>query len=146
MGQGDPEGLLDWIYFWDAETWKTLWPGTEDLSFPEVENEAPVLKKTLKLKAVCPEVTLSSAEQMEKFFLEQKVYFKGKCLEKRIFKFGFVVPNSTITWQSQIMPTSALNGSAFRERTFFDNSLLVGTSRVRGLRVESACISRICYF
>lgn len=81
-----------------------------------------------------------------KFFLEQKVYFKGKCLEKRIFKFGFVVPNSTITWQSQIMPTSALNGNVFRERTFFDNSLLVSTSRVRGLRVESACISRICYF
>lgn len=71
-GQGDPEGLLDWIYFWDAETWKTLWPGAEDLPVPEVENEAPVLKKTLKLKAVCPEVTLSSAEQMENSFWNKK--------------------------------------------------------------------------
>lgn len=38
-------------------------------------------KKILKCKAVSRELNFSSAEQMEKFRLEQKVYFKGQCLE-----------------------------------------------------------------
>ncbi|KAF6115432.1 phosphodiesterase 6D [Phyllostomus discolor] len=65
----------------DAETGKILWQGTEDLSVPGVEHEARVPKKILKCKAVSRELNFSSAEQMEKFRLEQKVYFKGQCLE-----------------------------------------------------------------
>lgn len=42
---------------------------------------ARVPKKILKCKAVSRELNFSSAEQMEKFRLEQKVYFKGQCLE-----------------------------------------------------------------
>ncbi|MXQ79366.1 hypothetical protein E5288_WYG000258 [Bos mutus] len=100
----------------DAETGKILWQGTEDLSVPGVEHEARVPKKILKCKAVSRELNFSSAEQMEKFRLEQKVYFKGQCLEEWFFEFGFVIPNSTNTWQSlieaapesQMMPASVL--------------------------------------
>ncbi|KAF7236964.1 Retinal rod rhodopsin-sensitive cGMP 3',5'-cyclic phosphodiesterase subunit delta [Varanus komodoensis] len=42
---------------------------------------ARVPKKILKCKAVSRELNFSSTEQMEKFRLEQKVYFKGQCLE-----------------------------------------------------------------
>uniref|UniRef100_A0A9L0IFU1 Phosphodiesterase 6D n=1 Tax=Equus asinus TaxID=9793 RepID=A0A9L0IFU1_EQUAS len=72
---------LNWMNLRDAETGKILWQGTEDLSIPGVEHEARVPKKILKCKAVSRELNFSSAEQMEKFRLEQKVYFKGQCLE-----------------------------------------------------------------
>jgi len=42
---------------------------------------ARVPKKILKCKAVSREINFSSQEEMNKFRLEQKVLFKGKCLE-----------------------------------------------------------------
>ncbi|MEQ2316883.1 hypothetical protein AMECASPLE_036940, partial [Ameca splendens] len=77
---------------------------------------ARVPKKILKCKAVSRELNFSSTEQLEKFRLEQKVFFKGQCLEEWFFEFGFVIPNSTNTWQSlieaapesQMMPANVL--------------------------------------
>ncbi|XP_070929652.1 retinal rod rhodopsin-sensitive cGMP 3',5'-cyclic phosphodiesterase subunit delta isoform X3 [Macaca nemestrina] len=110
--------IRNWMNLRDAETGKILWQGTEDLSVPGVEHEARVPKKILKCKAVSRELNFSSTEQMEKFRLEQKIYFKGQCLEEWFFEFGFVIPNSTNTWQSlieaapesQMMPASVLTG------------------------------------
>ena len=42
---------------------------------------ARVPKKILKCRAVSREINFSSNEQMERFRLEQRVLFKGKCLE-----------------------------------------------------------------
>ncbi|XP_037325186.1 retinal rod rhodopsin-sensitive cGMP 3',5'-cyclic phosphodiesterase subunit delta isoform X2 [Pungitius pungitius] len=72
---------LNWMNLRDAETGKVLWQGTEDLSVPGVEHEARVPKKILKCKAVSRELNFSSSEKLEKFRLEQKVFFKGQCLE-----------------------------------------------------------------
>jgi len=44
---------------------------------------ARVPKKILKCKAVSRELNFSSEKEMTKFRLEQKVLFKGKCLEGR---------------------------------------------------------------
>uniref|UniRef100_U3JYV3 Retinal rod rhodopsin-sensitive cGMP 3',5'-cyclic phosphodiesterase subunit delta n=1 Tax=Ficedula albicollis TaxID=59894 RepID=U3JYV3_FICAL len=131
--------VRNWMNLRDAETGKILWQGTEDLSVPGVEHEARVPKKILKCKAVSRELNFSSAEQMEKFRLEQKVYFKGQCLEEWFFEFGFVIPNSTNTWQSlieaapesQMMPANVLTGNVIIETKFYDDDLLVSTSRVR---------------
>ena len=76
---------------------------------------------------------------MEKFRIEQKVLFKGRCLEEWNFEFGFVIPNSTNTWQSlieaapesQMMPAKVLNGNVIIQTMFYDGDLLVSTSRVR---------------
>uniref|UniRef100_A0A8C6GCS5 Retinal rod rhodopsin-sensitive cGMP 3',5'-cyclic phosphodiesterase subunit delta n=1 Tax=Mus spicilegus TaxID=10103 RepID=A0A8C6GCS5_MUSSI len=138
---------LNWMNLRDAETGKILWQGTEDLSVPGVEHEARVPKKILKCKAVSRELNFSSAEQMEKFRLEQKVYFKGQSPahwlfllpSEWFFEFGFVIPNSTNTWQSlieaapesQMMPASVLTGNVIIETKFFDDDLLVSTSKVR---------------
>ncbi|TRY89317.1 hypothetical protein DNTS_003481 [Danionella cerebrum] len=134
----------------DAETGKVLWQGTEDLSLPGVEHEARVPKKILKCKAVSRELNFSSVEKLEKFRLEQKVFFKGQCLEGLLtepfvsfsewfFEFGFVIPNSTNTWQSlieaapesQMMPANVLTGNVIIETKFYDDDLHVSTSRVR---------------
>lgn len=93
-----------------------FWQGSEDLSHPEVEHEAHVPKSILKCRAVSREFNFSTREQIERFRLEQKVLFKGRCLEEWYFEFGFVMPESTNTWQSileaapesQMMPASIL--------------------------------------
>ena len=76
---------------------------------------------------------------MEKFRLEQKVLYRGNCLEEWNFEFGFVIPNSTNTWQSlieaapeaQMMPARVLNGNVVIETKFYDDELEVSTSKVR---------------
>ncbi|XP_028393973.1 retinal rod rhodopsin-sensitive cGMP 3',5'-cyclic phosphodiesterase subunit delta-like [Dendronephthya gigantea] len=130
---------LNWINFRDAENGKIIWQGSEDLSSPETEHEARVPKKILKCRAVSREINFSSNEEMKQFRLEQKVLFKGKCLEEWFFDFGFVIPSSTNTWQSlieaapedQMMPSSVLNGNVVIETKFYDGNLLVSTSKVR---------------
>lgn len=130
---------VNWMVLRDADTGKILWQGYQDLSVPDVEHEARVPKKILKCRAVSREINFSSAEAMEKFRLEQKVLFKGRCLEEWFFEFGYVIPNSTNTWQSmfeaapesQMMPANVLNGNVVIETKFFDDDLLVSTSRVR---------------
>lgn len=102
---------------------------------------AHVPKQILKCKSVSREVNFSSAEQMENFRLEQRIFFKDKLIEGNrlcshsglrfklhfsathhlmfaewFFEFGFVIPNSTNTWQSlidaapesQLLPASVL--------------------------------------
>ena len=76
---------------------------------------------------------------MEKFRIEQRVLFKGKIMEEWHFEFGFVIPNSTNTWQSlieaapesQMMPAKVLSGNVVIETKFYDDALSVSTSKVR---------------
>lgn len=76
---------------------------------------------------------------MDKFRLEQRVLFKGKCLEEWYFEFGFVIPGSTNTWQSlieaapesQMMPANVLNGNVVIETRFYDGEMVVSVSKVR---------------
>ncbi|XP_077343794.1 retinal rod rhodopsin-sensitive cGMP 3',5'-cyclic phosphodiesterase subunit delta isoform X1 [Lithobates pipiens] len=111
----------------DGETGKTMWQGAEDLSFPGVEHEARVPKKILKCKSVSREINFASEEEMENFRLEQKVYFKGQCLEEWSFEFGFVMPNSVNTWQSmieaapesQMMPANVLTAATWSSFSTF---------------------------
>ena len=130
---------VNWMNLRDAETGKILWQGNQDLSLPDVEHEARVPKKILKCKAVSREINFSSIEPMEKFRISQQVLFKGKVMEDWNFEFGFVIPNSTNTWQSlieaapesQMMPARVLSGKVVIETKFLDEDLEVSTSRVR---------------
>ncbi|XP_044741438.1 retinal rod rhodopsin-sensitive cGMP 3',5'-cyclic phosphodiesterase subunit delta-like [Chrysoperla carnea] len=130
---------VNWMNLRDVDTGKIYWQGSEDLSVPDVEHEARVPKKILKCRAVSREINFSSVEEMTKLRLEQKVLFKGRCLEEWYFEFGFVIPGSTNTWQSlieaapesQMMPANVLNGNIVIETKFYDDDLLVSTSKVR---------------
>ncbi|KAK7573923.1 hypothetical protein V9T40_011114 [Parthenolecanium corni] len=130
---------VNWMNIRDAETGSILWQSNEDLSFPDKEHEARVPKEILKCKAVSREINFSSVEPMEKLRLEQKILFKGRYLEEWFFEFGFVIPNSTNTWQSiieaapesQMMPANVLNGNVVIETSFYDDDLLISTSKLR---------------
>ncbi|KRX17926.1 Retinal rod rhodopsin-sensitive cGMP 3',5'-cyclic phosphodiesterase subunit delta, partial [Trichinella nelsoni] len=133
------KGFKNWMNLRDGETGKILWQSTDDLSQPGTEHQARVPKKILKCRIVSREINFSSAEQMEKFWLEQKVYLKNEVIERWQFEFGFVIPNSTNTWQSVIeaapeahmLPAGLLSGNVVIETNFYDGHLLVSTSRVR---------------
>jgi len=130
---------VNWMNLRDADNGVIIWEESTDLSKPDKEHEARVPKSILKCRAVSREINFSSIEPMEKFRLEQRVLFKGKCLEEWFFEFGYVIPNSTNTWQSlieaapesQMMPANVLNGNVIIETKFFDDDLLVSTSKVR---------------
>ncbi|KAL0839389.1 hypothetical protein ABMA28_016117 [Loxostege sticticalis] len=130
---------VNWMNLRDGDTGKILWQYNEDLSSPEVEHEARVPKRILKCRVVSREMNFSSVESMDKFRLEQKILFKGRCLEEWFFEFGYVISNSCNTWQSviesapesQMMPANILNGNVVIETKFFDGDLLITTSRVR---------------
>jgi len=130
---------INWMKLRDADKGEILWEAHEDLSLPDVEHEARVPKSVLLCRAVSREINFSSVEPMEKFRIEQKVLFKGRCIEEWFFEFGFVIPNSTNTWQnvieaapeSQMMPANVLNGNIVIETKFFDDDFLVCTSNVR---------------
>uniref|UniRef100_A0A1B6KXW7 Probable cGMP 3',5'-cyclic phosphodiesterase subunit delta n=1 Tax=Graphocephala atropunctata TaxID=36148 RepID=A0A1B6KXW7_9HEMI len=130
---------VNWMNLRDADTGKILWQGNEDLSSPDVEHMARVPKKILKCRAVSREINFSSVEALERFRLEQKILFKGRVMEEWYFEFGFVIPNSTNTWQSlieaapesQMMPANVLNGNVIIETKFYDDTTLISTSRVR---------------
>lgn len=130
---------LNWMNLRDGDSGKIMWQGNEDLSVSGHEHEARVPKRILKCKSVSREINFSSKEEMHKFKLEQRIMFKGKCLEEWFFDFGFVIPDSTNTWQSiieaapsdQMMPANVLSGNVVIETKFFDADLLVSTSRVR---------------
>ena len=130
---------INWMNFRDTDSEKVLWQGTEDFTDPEKEHEARVPRKILKCRAVSREISFSSVQSMDKFRLEQRVYFKDRILEEWFFEFGAVIPNSTNTWQSlieatpesQMMPAQVLSGNVVIETQFYDDELLVSTSKVR---------------
>ncbi|KAF7491247.1 Retinal rod rhodopsin-sensitive cGMP 3', 5'-cyclic phosphodiesterase subunit delta [Sarcoptes scabiei] len=59
--------------------------------------------------------------------------------KKWFFEFGYVIANSTNTWQSlmeaapesQMMPANVLNGNIIIETKFYDEDLLLSTTHVR---------------
>ena len=91
------------------------------------------------LVLISREINFSSVEAMKKFRISQRVFFKNKVMEDWNFEFGFVIPNSTNTWQSlieaapesQMMPARVLSGKVVIETKFLDEDLEVSTSRVR---------------
>ncbi|KAB7502734.1 Retinal rod rhodopsin-sensitive cGMP 3',5'-cyclic phosphodiesterase subunit delta, partial [Armadillidium nasatum] len=135
----------------DADNGKIIWQINDDLYLvkkkisdlpfstdPSEEHEARVPKNILQCRAVSREISFSSVQPMDKFRLEQKVYFKDRILEEWFFEFGQVIPNSTNTWQSLIeaapesamMPAHILSGNVVIETKFYDEDLLVSVSKV----------------
>uniref|UniRef100_A0A1I8C0R9 GMP_PDE_delta domain-containing protein n=1 Tax=Meloidogyne hapla TaxID=6305 RepID=A0A1I8C0R9_MELHA len=130
---------LNWMNLRDAENGQILWQSTEDLANPNFEHKAKIPKNILKCKSVSREINFTSERKIEKFRLEQRVFLNNRAIEEWYFDFGFVIPQSTNTWQTlieaapegQMLPASLLSGNIVIETSFFDDDFLVSTSRVR---------------
>nr|CAD7598489.1 unnamed protein product [Timema genevievae] len=110
---------------------------TTSIGVPSGQCSMPPEQRIVYIQAIELDVMFLSvinAIRLKKNFISQ-----GRCLEEWFFDFGFVIPNSTNTWQSlieaapesQMMPANVLNGNVVIETKFFDDDLLISTSNVR---------------
>ncbi|XP_022661070.1 uncharacterized protein LOC111250292 [Varroa destructor] len=114
---------VNWLALRDAATGRLLWATDVDLACgdPELRVVAKVPKEILHMDAIHRELNFSTAESLDDFRLEQRVLFKGRCLEEWHFHLGSVEPTSSQTWTSvfhstpecQLMPFETLNGHLF---------------------------------
>ncbi|CAE6970964.1 PDE6D [Symbiodinium natans] len=129
---------INWMNMRDALTGQVLWESGEwDCGLDELEAQVP--REILSCRQVSRELNFSSVEVMTSLRLVQSVIFKGEPLEEWNFHFGFVIPNSTNTWQQTIeaaeeeemLPAELLSGNVIIETTFLDGDCPIMTQRVR---------------
>lgn len=103
----------------DAATGEILW---QDDNWDDLltERDIHIPRDILQCRAVSREFQFSSVEMLQGLRLEQRIFFRGGLMEEWNFHFGFVIPNSTNTWQqtieaadeSKMLPASALKYEA----------------------------------
>lgn len=115
---------------WQSDNWSK-----QDMYTKELSAHIPV--RILQCQEVSREINFSSKEKIEKFRLEQRVFFDSSCIEEWIFRFGFVIPGSTNTWQQSIeaapvmMAPETISGKLTIETAFYDDDLFISKTVVR---------------
>ncbi|KAI6660537.1 Retinal rod rhodopsin-sensitive cGMP 3',5'-cyclic phosphodiesterase subunit delta-like [Oopsacas minuta] len=130
---------LNWMLLKDSETGKVLWEGKEDMSIPGQVHIAEVPKSILECKSVSRTLNFSSKRALTNFRIVQRVMFQDQLLEGWSFKFGFVIPNSTNSWEQVIeaageghmLPAEMLSGNVLIQTDFYDENTIISASRVR---------------
>eukprot|EP00927_Polykrikos_kofoidii_P050472 TRINITY_DN44389_c0_g1_i1.p1 TRINITY_DN44389_c0_g1~~TRINITY_DN44389_c0_g1_i1.p1 ORF type:complete len:169 (+),score=35.58 TRINITY_DN44389_c0_g1_i1:76-582(+) len=129
---------INWMNMRDASTGQILWEQHDwDLRHSEIEAKVP--RDILKCKQVSREINFSSVESMTSLYLVQTVHFNGVQIEELSFPFGFVIPNSTNTWQQTIVaaddeemiPAEQLSGNVVFATTFYDEDVPLITQNIR---------------
>jgi len=125
----------------DALTGRLIWRSTDWDVDEMFENELreDIPKEILKCRVVSREINFTSAEEMTKFRLEQRVYFKGACIEEWFFTFGYVMAGSRNSWQqtidaappNEMLPPHVLSGNVVFETSFYDNDEFLCKNSVR---------------
>merc|ERR1712185_802057 len=101
--------------------------------------QANIPSRILACKQVSREINFSSVESLNQLRLVQRVLLNDDVLEDWSFAFGFVIPNSTNTWQQTIeaaeeeemLPAEVLSGRVCIETYFYDGDVLLTFQRVR---------------
>jgi retinal rod rhodopsin-sensitive cGMP 3',5'-cyclic phosphodiesterase subunit delta len=129
---------LNWMNLRDAETGTVLWQTNKHLSLRgDDEHVARVPSSILNCSSVSREINFSSREIINNFHLKQKVMFHGHCVEEWKFDFGFVIPESTNTWQTlmeakpNMKSADILSGHLVIVTKFYDSDELIGTCKIR---------------
>ena len=129
---------INWMSMKDAETGKVFWTcGSWDKNVLEKTESLP--KELLKCRAVAREINFSSKEEIRDFQLVQKIWMDTNVIEHWQFKFGFVIPNSTNTWEQTIeaaapeemLPIEVINGRVVIETLFLAKGKTVYRSKLR---------------
>jgi len=125
----------------DAYTGREIWhSGVWDASTmfdDEIDERIP--KEILSCRSVSRELVFSSTEEVKKFRLEQRIYFRGTCIEEWFFSFGYVIAGSSNSWQqtidaappSQMLSAEVLSGNVVFETSFYDDKQFLCKNSVR---------------
>ena len=123
----------------DAKSGKIFWECLDwDMKLSERTEKFPA--EILKCKRVSRVVEFSSIKKINNFSIKQRVWLFGKKVEELNFKFGFVIPNSTNSWDQTIIaappdkmiPINVINGNAIMETIFYDQENIIyrGTIKI----------------
>jgi len=125
----------------DGDTGEIIWKTDDCQSYLNSSKElkAYISSKLLKCRSVAREVNFSSKEVIKKLRLEQCIIFDDVETEFFEFKFGFVIPGSTNTWQQTIdaddpekmMAPEILSGHLVVSTKFFDGDNYLCSSNIR---------------
>ena len=132
---------INWMNMRDADSGRVVWDSGDwsKMELFERERRAHIPKEILKCRAVSREINFSSEESLEDFRIVQRVFYNGMCMEEWKFKFGFVIPGSTNSWESTVVGAGEgnmispdlLSGHVTIETSFHDGDLLVSKSLFR---------------
>eukprot|EP00828_Plagiopyla_frontata_P041120 TRINITY_DN5771_c0_g1_i1.p3 TRINITY_DN5771_c0_g1~~TRINITY_DN5771_c0_g1_i1.p3 ORF type:complete len:139 (-),score=25.65 TRINITY_DN5771_c0_g1_i1:138-554(-) len=101
------------------------------------ELEASIPAKILQQKCFAIELNFSSVNAIKQLRLEKHVYVNDQLAEFFEFKFGFVIPGSTNSWQQIIfsaenmIPKEVLSGNLVVDAKFFDDEQFLCEKKVR---------------
>ena len=125
----------------DGETGEIIWRSDDCQNFfnSNKELKAYIPSKILQCRSVAREVNFSSKETIKKLRLEQSIIYDDLETEFFEFKFGFVIPGSTNTWQQTIdadepekmMSAEVLSGHLVVQTRFFDGDNFLCSSSIR---------------
>ena len=121
----------------DFETGTVIWKH-DTWDFNSIV-EAHIPKSILQCKAVSREINFSSVCEIPSLSLVQKVKLNGHTIEEWSFEFGFVIPNSSNTWEQviyaadpeEMLPAEVLSGNITIETIFYQNDESIHNSSVR---------------
>eukprot|EP01039_Chlorochromonas_danica_P007143 gene7143-7896_t len=125
----------------DALTGRLMWRSAnwdvDEMFSKEIIEEIP--KEILQCRVVSREIIFTSRMELENFRLEQRVYYKGVCIEEWFFKFGYVMSGSRNSWQQtidaappeQMLSAEALSGQVVFETAFYDDQTFLCKNSVR---------------
>ncbi|CAK4906249.1 unnamed protein product [Aphanomyces euteiches] len=133
------EGLkINFMNMRCSDTGRLLWQSQKwGHDMFEREQKAVVPKSILDCGSVSREINFSSLHEITDFRLEQRVFLHGKCLEEWLFTFGYVIPDSTNSWQQMIeaaetmLPADAISGKITIETGFYDGDALIAKTVYR---------------
>ncbi|KAG9410253.1 Retinal rod rhodopsin-sensitive cGMP 3',5'-cyclic phosphodiesterase subunit delta [Aphanomyces cochlioides] len=138
-GKRIAEGLkINFMNMRCGDTGRLLWQSQKwGHDMFEREQKAVVPKSILDCGSVSREINFSSLHEITDFRLEQRVFLHGKCLEEWLFTFGYVIPDSTNSWQQTIeaaetmLPADAISGKITIETGFYDGDALIAKTVYR---------------
>eukprot|EP01117_Protostelium_nocturnum_P019921 TRINITY_DN8755_c0_g1_i1.p1 TRINITY_DN8755_c0_g1~~TRINITY_DN8755_c0_g1_i1.p1 ORF type:complete len:184 (+),score=40.23 TRINITY_DN8755_c0_g1_i1:38-589(+) len=121
----------------DADSGDMLWKANFTEEIFTTEQTAKIPSTVLDCRAVSREISFYSRETIKGFHIKQHVLMEGAILEEWDVWFGFVMPNSTNSWQTtfysspQKIPAEMISGKVVIETSFFDGNEFLSTSKVR---------------
>lgn len=123
----------------DGETGELLWH--EDYigqDFWGVEETVIMIPKVILTKSIISrEINFSSEKEMSDLRLVQNVFLNDQQIEEWKFNFGFLIPDSTNSWQQTIksapnvIGAEILSGNIVIETSFYDGENLMTTNKMR---------------
>ncbi|TPX63487.1 hypothetical protein SpCBS45565_g06577 [Spizellomyces sp. 'palustris'] len=123
----------------NAETGEIIW---QDMNWQDTissqEKHATLPASILTVPSISREIVFSSVASIQRLHVCQKVYVHDECAEDWSSTFGFVIPNSTNSWQHTVeadignmIPASVLSGKTIIRTSFHDGDIPLSEFSVR---------------